>query len=283
MPGQAVPGVGGFVVFHGLIPAAARPPYPEDPGVVLSEEIRAGFQESAAFFGGGDEDVRCPSFQFHHLPGDFPGCGFLEALADPVPGGLFRRGEEAGFVSSFEAVLEEVLEEGFGRVRGGLDPGAELVEDFQASWEGGCVLFLHVEGAAESQQGGSGGGGQGLVPVRMERQEAAFPPAPGQVGQGEGLADPVGAGVGEVFPFQVDSGSSQLPGEGCRWEEGSGAAGEAVEVDVQGLAEGVVLPGVVEVPGGFFQEFGEPFRGCSSGVLVEQVLFGFHYPPRFLA
>jgi len=67
--------------------------------------------------------------------------------------------------------------------------------------------------------------------------EALLAHAKGQEGLAEGVVDLVGAGVVEVFPFEINLGPAEFFGEAARQIKAAGPAGKFVEVVAELLFE----------------------------------------------
>ena len=113
------------------------------------------------------------------------------------------------------------------------------------------VLLAHVDDAIEPEHGADSGGGDAVLSGAGLGDDPALPHALAEESLAEGAVDLVGAGVGEVFPLEVDAGAAELVGEVLGEVEGGGApgvgAGEAVELLVEGLVLNGGLVGLLKL------------------------------------
>ena len=91
------------------------------------------------------------------------------------------------------------------------------------------VRLAHVDDALQPEHGASGGGGDAVLSRTGLGDDALLAHVLGEQGLAEGVVDLVGAGVGEVFPLQVDLRSTQVAGQVFGEVERGGAAGVGAE------------------------------------------------------
>jgi hypothetical protein len=85
----------------------------------------------------------------------------------------------------------------------------------------------------EAEDGGGGGGGDAVLAGAGFGDDALFAHAEGEQGLADGVVDLVGAGVVEVFAFEVDFGAAEMFGEAAGEIEPDGPADELAEVVVE--------------------------------------------------
>ncbi len=105
---------------------------------------------------------------------------------------------------------------------------AEDVEGLAAD-----VLGAHKDVAFQAEEGGCRGGGDAVLAGAGFGDDALFAHAEGEQGLADGVVDLVGAGVVEVFAFEVDCGAFEVLGEAAGEIESRGAADEIAEVVVE--------------------------------------------------
>ncbi len=151
---------------------------------------------------------------------------------------------------------------------------AEDVEGLTAD-----VFGTHVDVAGEAEDGGGGGGADAVLAGTGFSDDAFFFHAEGEERLADGVVDFVGAGVAEVFAFQVDFGAgvgsggfADELGEAFSIIEGRGAADELFEVIVELLFEGGVFFGAlvffIELMDGDHERFGDV--GAAVGAEVSE-------------
>ena len=112
------------------------------------------------------------------------------------------------------------------------------------------VLLAHVDDALQPQHGAGGGGCDAVLPRAGLGDDALLAHVLGEEGLAEGVVNLVGAGVGEVFPFQVYLCAAEVAGKILGVVKGGRPADVAVEqTGKAGLEVLVGLDGVV----GFFE------------------------------
>ena len=123
------------------------------------------------------------------------------------------------------------------------------------------VFGAHIDVAGESEDGGGGGGGDAVLAGAGFGDDAFFAHAEGEECLAEGVVDFVGAGVVEVFAFEVDFGAAEGFGESAGEIEGIGSAGELAEIIVEIAGEGWIGFGfgvmVLELFEGGDESFGD--------------------------
>ena len=195
--------------------------------------------------------------------------------ADDVVGGLDGAHPVAhGFV---EGVLE-----GFAAGLDGDDAGAEELHAEDVEVLAADVFGAHVDVAGEAEEGGGGGGADAVLAGAGFGDDAFFAHAEGEEGLADGVVDFVGAGVGEVFAFEVDFGAPRIGagvgagvfGEALGVVEGGGAADELLEVVVELAFEFGVFFGAFVFVGELLDGDHEGFGDVAAAVGAEAAVGG---------
>ncbi|MFM1944508.1 MAG: hypothetical protein RI897_3490 [Verrucomicrobiota bacterium] len=245
-------------------------------GCILEEGVEEADGIGAAA-DAGDEEVGEAVFFFEDLGAGFVtddalevtdhngvGVGAVGGTEDIV--GMAYVGDPIahGFVDSF---LEGLLTGADGD-----DFGAEHFHAVDVEGLAGAVDGAHVDDALEAEHGGDRGCGDAVLSGAGFCDDAGFTHAFGEEDLSDGVIDFVGAGVEEVFAFEVDFGAAEGLGEAFGVVEGGGASAEFLEVVGEFLLEGGVEGRSVV----FFFEFGEGvdegFGDVASAVGAEVAL-----------
>ncbi len=251
-------------VLFGEDPLAAGFDADHADGGVLEEGVEEADGVGAAA-DAGDEEVWEALFAFEDLAAglvaDHPlevtdhdgvGVGAIGGAEDVVSGADMGDPVAHGLVDGF---LEGLL--------AGLDGDDLRAEHFHAEDVEGLAFAVdgaHVDDALEAEHGGDGGGGDAVLAGAGFGDDAGFAHAAGEEDLAEGVIDFVGAGMEEVFAFEVDAGAAQVAGEAFGQVEGGGAAAEFAEVVVEFLLEGGVVVGLEVFGFEFLQGVHEGFR-----------------------
>ena len=83
------------------------------------------------------------------------------------------------------------------------------------------VFFTHEHTAFQPEQGRNRGAGDAVLPRAGFGDDALFAHPAGKESLTEGVVDLVGAGVQQIFPFQVNIGPAIMAGQACRIVEQS--------------------------------------------------------------
>ena len=114
----------------------------------------------------------------------------------------------------------------------------------------GDVFFAHVDDAFEGGAGADGGGGDAVLAGAGFGDDAGFVQVFGEEDLADGVVDFVGAGVVEVFAFEVDAGAAVVFGEPFGKVDGAGTTDEGAEGFVvfgeEGFVGAVAAVGAVE-------------------------------------